>query len=115
MYRIILFLLLVALAAMGAAWVADQPGEVVFPWAGGLAHVTLLEFAVGFGSAVVAAVIVWSILHGLWRLPEKVRKGRRDVGHRQRPSGRACVNASRDETSRAGANASCSATGAGTS
>ena len=40
MYRIILFLLLVALAAMGAAWVADQPGEVVFPWAGGLAHVT---------------------------------------------------------------------------
>jgi len=81
MYRIILFLLLIALAATGAAWVADQPGEVVFPWGSGLAHVTLLEFAVGFGSAVVAAVIAWSILHGLWRLPEKVRKGRRERRH----------------------------------
>ena len=34
MIRIILFLLLIALAAMGAAWVADQPGEVVMTWGG---------------------------------------------------------------------------------
>ena len=46
MYRIILFLLLIALVALGAAWLADQPGDVMFPWNGGLAHVTLLEFAV---------------------------------------------------------------------
>jgi HemY protein len=78
MYRIILFLLLIALAALGAAWIADQPGEVLLPWSGGLAHVTLLEFAVGFGVAVVAAVIAWSILRALWRLPEKIRKGRHE-------------------------------------
>ena len=64
MYRIILFLLLVALAASGAAWIADQPGEIAFPWNGGLAHVTLLEFAVGFGTAVVAAMIAWTALRG---------------------------------------------------
>jgi HemY protein len=81
MYRIILFLLLIALAAWGAAWVADQPGEVVFPWDGGRAHVTLLEFAVGFGSAVVAAVIAWSVVWALWRLPEKIRKARRERRH----------------------------------
>ena len=34
MYRIILFLLLIALAAGGAAWVADQPGDVVMSWNG---------------------------------------------------------------------------------
>src|SRR5258708_28069150 len=34
MYRIILFLLLIALAAAGAAWVADQTGEVVLSWGG---------------------------------------------------------------------------------
>src|SRR5260370_30966050 len=34
MYRIILFLLLIALAAAGAAWVADQTGEVVLLWGG---------------------------------------------------------------------------------
>ena len=78
MYRIILFLLLIALAALGAAWVADQPGEVLLSWRGGLAHVTLLEFAVGFGVAVVAAMIAWSILRALWRLPEKIRKARHE-------------------------------------
>src|SRR5260370_8167753 len=34
MYRIILFLLLIALAAAGAAWVADQTGEGVLSWGG---------------------------------------------------------------------------------
>ena len=38
MYRIILFLVLIALAAAGAAWVADQPGDVVLSWSGWRAH-----------------------------------------------------------------------------
>jgi HemY protein len=81
MYRIILFLLLIALAAWGAAWVADQPGDVVFAWNGGRAHVTPLEFAVGFGVAVVAAMLAWSMVRFLWRLPEKIRKARRERRH----------------------------------
>lgn len=81
MYRIILFLLLVALAAWGAAWIADQPGDVTFPWHGGLAHITLLEFAVGFLAAVVAAMIAWSVLRALWWLPEKIRHARRERRH----------------------------------
>jgi len=34
MHRIILFLALIALAAAGAAWVADQTGDVVLSWGG---------------------------------------------------------------------------------
>lgn len=34
MIRIILFLLLIALAAAGAAWLADQPGDLVLNWGG---------------------------------------------------------------------------------
>lgn len=81
MYRIILFLLLVALAAWGAAWLADQPGDVVYQWDGGRAHVTPLEFAVGFLIAVVAAMIAWTILRALWRLPERIRKSSRERRH----------------------------------
>ena len=81
MYRIIIFLLLIALAATGAAWVADQPGEVLFSWDGGRAHVTPLEFVVGFAIAVVAAMMAWSILRALWRLPEKIRKSRHERRH----------------------------------
>jgi len=34
MLRIVLFLVLIALAGAGAAWVADQPGDVVMTWGG---------------------------------------------------------------------------------
>ena len=81
MYRIIFFLLLVALAAWGTAWIADQPGDVTFPLDGGVAHVTLLGFATGFLAAVVAAMIAWSALRALWRLPEKIRRARRERRH----------------------------------
>jgi len=81
MYRIIFFLLLVALTALGAAWVADQPGEVLFSWDGGRAHVTPLEFVVGFVVAIVAAMMVWSCLGFFWRLPEKIRKARHERRH----------------------------------
>jgi HemY protein len=81
MYRIILFLLLIALAAWGAAWVADQPGDVVLAWHGWQVHATLPVFALAFGIAIVAAVVAWSILRVLWRLPEKIRKSRRERRH----------------------------------
>jgi HemY protein len=81
MYRIILFLLLIALAATGAAWVADQPGEVLFSWDGGRARVTLPVFALGLGIAIVAAMMAWIILRAVWRLPEKIRKSRHERRH----------------------------------
>ena len=81
MYRIILFLVLVALAAGGAAWVADQPGEVMLSWSGERIHATLPVFALGLGIVIVAAMAAWSILRFLWRLPEKVRNARRERRH----------------------------------
>ena len=34
MIRVVLFLVLVTLAAFGAAWLADRPGEVAITWLG---------------------------------------------------------------------------------
>src|ERR1700731_3583851 len=69
MYRIILFLLLIALAAAGAAWMADQPGDVLISWSGGRAHPSLPVFVLLLGIAIVAAILAWTILFNLWRLP----------------------------------------------
>lgn len=81
MVRIILFLVLIALAAFGAAWVAEQTGEVVLSW-GGLRVVTTLPiFALALGVIVVLAVMLWAILRGLWRTPERIRRGRRERRH----------------------------------
>jgi HemY protein len=81
MYRIILYLLLVALAATGAAWVADQAGEVVLTWNGWRVQATLPVFALALGISIVAAMVAWIVLRGLWRLPEQIRKARRERRH----------------------------------
>lgn len=81
MYRIILFLGLIALAAAGAAWVADQSGDVVLSWDGWRVQTTLPVFALALAAAIVAAMLVWSVLRGLWRLPERIRRGRRQRRH----------------------------------
>jgi HemY protein len=88
MYRSVLFLLLIAAAAAGAAWVADQPGEVVLSWAGWRIQTSLPVFALGIGIAIVAAMLLWSMLMGLWRAPEKVRRSRRE---RRRGRGRHAI------------------------
>jgi HemY protein len=76
MIRIIWFLLLIALAAAGAAWVADQSGDVVLSWEGWRVSTTLPVFALALGVAIVAAMLAWNILSLLWRTPEKIRRGR---------------------------------------
>jgi HemY protein len=76
MVRIIWFLLLIALAAAGAAWVADQSGEVVLSWGGWRVSTTLPVFALALGLAIVAAMLAWNTLSALWRTPEKIRRSR---------------------------------------
>jgi HemY protein len=78
MVRIILFLGLIALAAAGAAWIADQSGEVVLSSGGWRVETTVPVFALALGITIVAAVTVWSILRGLWRTPERIRRQRRE-------------------------------------
>ena len=60
MVRIILFLVLIALAAAGAAWVADQTGDVTLAWGGWHIATSLPVFALALGVTVVAAVLGWS-------------------------------------------------------
>ncbi len=81
MYRIILFLLLIALAASGAAWVADQAGDVAISWSSWRLSATLPVFALALGLTVVAAMVAWNSLRTLWQLPEFVRRRRRERRH----------------------------------
>ncbi|WP_029583871.1 heme biosynthesis protein HemY [Bradyrhizobium sp. URHD0069] len=78
MYRIILFLVLIALAAAGAAWMADHTGEVTLSISGWRIEASLPVFALALGITVVAAMLAWTILLALWRMPERIRRGRRE-------------------------------------
>ena len=78
MVRIILFLLLIALGAAGAAWIAEQTGDVVLSWGGWRIQTTLPVFVLALGIVVVAAMMLWAIVGGLWRTPERLRRSRRE-------------------------------------
>ena len=81
MLRIILFLLLIALAAAGAAWVADQDGDVLLTWGSWRAHPSVPVFALVLGVTIVVATLLWSALRLLWRAPERIRRRRRERRH----------------------------------
>jgi HemY protein len=78
MIRIILFLLLIGFAGWGAAWVAEQPGDVLVTLPGWSAHPSLPVFVLLLGIAIVTAIVAWTILLALWRLPKGVRRSRRE-------------------------------------
>ena len=79
MIRIVLFLLLIALAAAGGAWVVDQPGDLVMSW-GGL-HLSSKQPVILLGIVVVVAMISGALLRMLWNVPGHVRRGRRERRH----------------------------------
>jgi HemY protein len=81
MIRIILFLLLIALAAAGAAWVAEQSGNVVLSWGGWRIETTLPVFVLALGVVVAVCVLAWSILRALWKMPAHIRRSRRERRH----------------------------------
>ena len=56
MYRIVVFLLLIAAAAAGAAWVADQSGNVMLSWDGWRLETSLPVFALALGVALANLV-----------------------------------------------------------
>jgi HemY protein len=70
MIRVVLFLVLVGLAAFGAAWLADRPGEVAITWLGWRIETSLMVMAVAVVAAAWAAVILWAIVRALLHSPD---------------------------------------------
>jgi HemY protein len=81
MIRIVLFLILIALAAWGAAWIADQAGDVTVTWSGYRIERTIGEFVLTLGIVIVVAMLIWSVLLALWRTPARIRRSRHERRH----------------------------------
>ncbi|MEP6836613.1 MAG: heme biosynthesis HemY N-terminal domain-containing protein, partial [Bradyrhizobium sp.] len=81
MIRIILFLLLIALGAAGAAWVAEQTGDFKLTWGTLIIKTTFPVFVLMSGIVIAAAIMLWAFLRGLWRTPGHIRRGRRERRH----------------------------------
>lgn len=73
MLRIVWFLVIIALAAAGAAWVAEQPGDVVLAWRSWRAEMSLPVFVLAMVLIVAAILLGWALLSGLLRMPSRMR------------------------------------------
>jgi HemY protein len=72
MIRVIVFLLSVAVLAAGFVWFADRPGDVAVTWMGYRIETSLMVAALAMAALIVAVILLWSILRGIWRSPHQV-------------------------------------------
>jgi HemY protein len=74
MIRIAIFLIFVGALALGAAWLADRPGEVVITWQGMRLETSVMVLAASLLTTVAALMIVWTLVSALVRSPFTIRR-----------------------------------------
>jgi HemY protein len=85
MIRLLIFIALVFVAALGSAWVADRPGLVTLDWQGYRIEVGLMTAVVALAAIVAVCILVWNLALFVLRSPDLVgrffRRRRKDRGY----------------------------------
>jgi HemY protein len=72
MMRAAIFFAILAVIALGAAWFADRPGEIVMTWQGWRVSTSLMVATVALLALLAIAIFVWGVLGYLLRTPQRV-------------------------------------------
>ncbi|HEX2216395.1 MAG TPA: heme biosynthesis HemY N-terminal domain-containing protein [Xanthobacteraceae bacterium] len=83
MIRVILFLALIAAIALGAAWLAERPGDVAVTWMGWQIETSVMVAVAAVAAAVVLIMMTWSLLRLLLRSPRLLAQLRRERRRRR--------------------------------
>ena len=78
MIRVVAFLITVGVLALGAAWLADRPGEVIVTWHGFRIQTSLMVLAAAMLVAVAVLMAAWSIVRAIVRSPAVLARRRRE-------------------------------------
>src|SRR5271170_5548605 len=85
MFRLLIFLVALALAAWGLSWLADNPGAVTVTWRGVEYQLSLMLALAAVLALAVVLSIVWGVLRFIFRIPSLVslasRARRREKGY----------------------------------
>lgn len=82
MVRVLIFLIAVGIVAIGAAWLADRPGEISVVWLGWRIETSLMVATIALIVVIVVSVTAWSLLRAIVRTPERLsllRRARRNA------------------------------------
>ncbi|KQT59778.1 heme biosynthesis protein HemY [Methylobacterium sp. Leaf456] len=78
MWRALVFLALLALAAYGAVWIADHPGTVNVVWNGYDVQMSLAIALTGVLVAAIVVAVIWAIVTGVIGLPASISRSTRE-------------------------------------
>lgn len=81
MWRVLLYLVLLAVAAFAAVWLADRPETVSVTWAGREYTTSLAVGALAVVALAAALAAVWAGIAALLRLPSTIGQGSRRRRH----------------------------------
>jgi HemY protein len=77
MIRLLLFLVLLCLAAFGLAWFVDHPGQVGLTWQGYRVETSLTVALGGVIALAIAIALLWGIIRFVFRIPSLVSLAKR--------------------------------------
>lgn len=72
MIRLVIYLLVLAAAAFGVAWLADRPGVVTIDWQGWQVETSILVAASALLVLLALAIALWTLLRFILRSPDIV-------------------------------------------
>jgi HemY protein len=72
MIRVIGFLIVVGALALGAAWLADRPGDVVITWQRWRIETSVMVLGAAIVIAVLALMLLWTLVRAVVRAPDMV-------------------------------------------
>ncbi len=97
MVRLVIYLVSLALAATGLAWLADRPGSLHVEWQGLDIETTVFRATVILAMAIATTIFLWSLLRTIWNTPavlgERILKRRQKRGLEALSSGMIAVGA----------------------
>ncbi len=74
MIRVLIFLLLIALVAFAAVWLADRPGDVAIAWMGHRIDTSVMVLALAVAAVAAATTMLWSLIRAIIRAPGLLRE-----------------------------------------
>jgi HemY protein len=83
MIRVVLFLALVSLTALGIVWLADRPGEVAITWLGWRIETSVLVLIAAAALLAALFLLLFSFVRGLWRSPRRIARAMREQRERK--------------------------------
>jgi len=97
MWRALVFIGLLCVAAFGAVWLADRPGTVLVTFGGYEMQTSVAVAAIALAGLALALALLWSVVSGLLHLPSRLtfasRARRRARGYQAVSRGMVAVGA----------------------